>query len=59
MASIPAPTVTARGSLDHLGIVAGIYDELGIDAIIDRCIPKTRHHHLTRGQAMKAMTLNT
>ena len=59
MVAIPAPTVTARGSLDHLGIVAGIFDELGIGAILDRCIPKTRHHHLTHGQAVKAMTLNS
>ena len=59
MVAIPVPTVTARGSLDHLGIVAGIYDELGIGAILDRCIPKTRHHHLTHGQAVKAMTLNS
>ena len=59
MVAIPVPTVIARGSLDHLGIVAGIYDELGIGAILDRCIPKTRHHHLTHGQAVKAMTLNS
>ena len=59
MAAVSAPIITARGSLDHLGIVAGIYDELGIGAIIDRCVPKTRHHHLTHGQAVKAMTLNS
>jgi len=59
MAAVSAPIVTARGSLDHLGIVAGIYDELGIGAIIDRCVAKYRHHHLTHGQAVKAMTLNS
>ena len=59
MSAIPVPTITDRGSLDHLGIVAGIYDELGIGAIIDRCVPKTRSHHLTHGQAVKAMTLNS
>ena len=58
MAAVSAPIITARGSLDHLGIVAGIYDELGIGAIIDRCVPKARHH-LTHGQAVKAMTLNS
>jgi transposase len=59
MAALPTPTVTALGSLDHLGIVAGMYDELTIGSIIDRCIPKTRHHHLTHGQTVKAMTLNS
>lgn len=59
MSAIPVPTITDRGSLDHLGIVAGIYDELGIGTIIDRCVPKTRSHHLTHGQAVKAMTLNS
>jgi hypothetical protein len=36
MAAVSVPIVTARGSLDHLGIVAGIYDELSIGAIWDR-----------------------
>ena len=59
MVAVSAPIITARGSLGYPGIVAGIYDELGIGAIIDRCVPKTRHHHLTPGQAVKAMTLNS
>jgi hypothetical protein len=52
MAAVSAPIITARGSLDHLGIVVGIYDELGIGAIIDRCDAKSRHHHLTHCQAV-------
>ena len=48
-----------RGSLEHSGIVAGIYDKLGIGAIIDRCVRKTGHHHLTPSQAVKVMTLTT
>jgi transposase len=57
MAAVSVMIVTARRSLDHLGIVAGIYDELSIGAIIDRCVSKSRHHHLIPGQVVKAMTL--
>lgn len=45
-------------SINHLGIVAGAFDELNIGSVIDRLIPKTRHHHLTHGQVLKAMALN-
>jgi transposase len=45
--------------LDHLGLVAGMFDELGIGEVIDRA---TRHHPETRivttGEAVKAMVLN-
>ncbi|NPV63177.1 MAG: DUF4277 domain-containing protein, partial [Methanotrichaceae archaeon] len=30
-------------SLDHLGLVAGIFDELGISKVIDEAMPKTRN----------------
>jgi transposase len=45
--------------LDHLGLVAGMFDELGIGAVIDqatRQTPKTRL--VTVGNAVKAMVLN-
>ncbi len=35
-------------TVGHLGIVAGAYEALGIGAVIDRAIPKTRHHNLLR-----------
>jgi transposase len=45
--------------LDHLGLVAGMFDELGIGEVIDRA---TRRHPETRivttGDAVKAMVLN-
>ena len=45
--------------LDHLGLVAGLFDALGIGAVIARA---TRHHPDTRivttGDAVKAMVLN-
>ena len=45
-------------SVNHLGIVAGAFDSLGIGKVIDRAIPKTRHHHLPHSQIIKAMSLN-
>jgi transposase len=45
--------------LDHLGLVAGMFDELGIAAVIDQA---TQHNPETRlvtvGHAVKAMVLN-
>src|SRR5271157_3253684 len=43
----------------HLGIVAGIYDMLGIGEVIDRALPKNRHHKLPHSVVVKAMILNT
>jgi transposase len=46
-------------SLDHLGLVAGMFDELGIGEVIDRATqqnPETRL--VTVGNAVKAMVLN-
>jgi transposase len=45
-------------SVNHLGIVAGAFDALGIAKIIDRAIPKTRHHNLSHSQVIKAMSIN-
>ncbi|MFA5003319.1 MAG: IS1634 family transposase [Methanolinea sp.] len=42
----------------HFGIVAGAYESLGIGQVIDRAIPKTRHHNLTHSQTVKLMVLN-
>lgn len=45
--------------LDHLGLVAGMFDELGIGDILDRAMqhnPETRI--VTVGNAVKAMVLN-
>ena len=43
----------------HLGLVAGIYDALGIGEVIDRALPKTRHHKLPHSVVVKAMILNS
>lgn len=45
--------------LDHLGLVAGMFDELGIGDVIDQAIqqhPETRM--VTVGNAVEAMVLN-
>ena len=45
--------------LDHLGLVAGMFDELGIGDVLDQA---TKHNpemrDLTVGEAVKAMVLN-
>jgi transposase len=46
-------------TVDHLGLVAGMFDELGIGAVIDQATrqnPETRM--VTVGNAVKAMVLN-
>src|SRR6266545_7555972 len=46
-------------TLDHLGLVAGMFDELGIGDVIDQAThqnPEMRD--LTVGEAVKAMVLN-
>jgi transposase len=42
----------------HLGIVAGAYESLGMSQVIDRAIPKTRHHNLAHSQTIELMVLN-
>jgi len=43
--------------LDHLGIVAGICDEIDLVDLIDRLVPAPRRQ-VTMGQAVKAMIIN-
>jgi transposase len=44
--------------LDHLGLVAGCFDELGIAEVVDDRLPKKRVHKLAHSIALKAMLLN-
>jgi len=44
--------------LDHLGLVAGVFDQLGIADLIDDRIPKIGNHNLEHSQIIKAMILN-
>ncbi|MDM8561585.1 DUF4277 domain-containing protein [Candidatus Parabeggiatoa sp. HSG14] len=46
-------------TLDHLGLVAGMYDELGIGDIIDETIEQDKEKRsVSLGQAVKVMVLN-
>jgi transposase len=45
-------------SLDHHGIVCGIYDELEIGKVIDELLPKLGKHKLAHSIVVKAMFLN-
>ena len=46
-------------TLDHLGLVAGMYEELGIGETIDRAITQDPDkRQVSIGQAVKAMVLN-
>jgi transposase len=46
-------------SLDHLGLVAGMFDELGIGEVIDRATQQDPEQRIvTLGNAVKAMVLN-
>jgi transposase len=44
--------------LDHFGLVAGVFDQIGISEVIDNCLPKSRHQKLSHSQVLKAMVLN-
>ena len=49
----------ASQNLDHLGLVAGMYDELGIGAYLDDQITQDKKmRHVSVGQAVKALVLN-
>jgi len=44
--------------VDHLGLVAGCFEELGIGGVIDVAIPKTETHKVSHGTCVLAMILN-
>ena len=45
-------------NLDHLGIVAGIVDELGVVEIVNESVGLDPHEKISAGVAVKAMILN-
>src|SRR5499426_1285290 len=58
-ALLPKPPLYRTQIIDHLGLVAGMFDELGIGDVIDQAThqnPEMRD--LTVGEAVKAMVLN-
>jgi len=59
---MPQPIQTSEAPnvsrLDHLGIVAGICDEIGLVALIDKLIPSAAQRKVSFGIAVKAMIIN-
>ena len=56
---MPQPPVYRSQVLDHLGLVAGMFDELGIGDVIDQATHQNpERRDLTVGEAVKAMVLN-
>lgn len=46
-------------TLEHLGLVAGMFDELGIGDLVDELLPQDlSQRNVSVGQALKAMVLN-
>jgi transposase len=46
-------------TLEHLGLVAGMFDELGIGELVDELVPQDlEQRRISVGQALKAMVLN-
>jgi transposase len=56
---MPAPPLYRSQILDHLGLVAAMFDELGIGDVIDQATQQNPEmRDLTVGEAVKAMVLN-
>lgn len=45
-------------NLDHLGLVAGMVDELGLVELVDELVPGHKLNCISSGQVVKAMILN-
>jgi len=55
----PPPHLSRTQVLDHLGLVAGMFEELGITEVIDRATQQNPERRIvTAGHAVKAMVLN-
>jgi transposase len=56
---MPDPSPYRSQVLDHLGLVAGMFDELGIGDVLDQATKQNPEmRDLTVGEAVKAMVLN-
>ena len=57
--SMASPQHYSSKRLNHLGLVAGMYDELGLGDLIDSLIVQdNRQRTVSLGQSIKAMVLN-
>ena len=51
-------TIESISSIDHLGLVAGTFERLGLAPIIDRALPKIGQHKISSSQILLALLLN-
>ena len=59
-ASMASPRHYSSHVLNHLGLVAGMYDELGLGELIDQELVQDEDSRIVSlGQAVKAMVLNS
>jgi len=57
--TMASPSLYKSYNLDHLGLVAGMYDELGIGDLLDQMIYQDEDKRIVSlGKAVKAMVLN-
>ena len=57
--TVAPPQIYNSKVLDHLGLVSGMFDELGLGELIDQLIPQDHEkRNVSVGQAVKAMVLN-
>jgi transposase len=57
--SMAGPPHYSSQALNHLGLVAGMYDELGLGELIDQVLVQDdASRTVSLGQAVKAMVLN-
>lgn len=45
-------------NLDHLGLVVGMIDEIGLEEIINKRLGEIKSEKISAGQVVKAMILN-
>ena len=51
----PPVLIDSVKSIDHLGIVAGTFQKLGLSQIIDRALPKIGQHRISNSQLILAL----
>jgi hypothetical protein len=44
--------------LSHYGLIAGVFDELGISDLVDDLLPKKSGHNIPHSTVLKAMCIN-
>jgi transposase len=59
LVSTMSDTTYKSETLEHLGLVAAMFDELGIGELVDELVPQDlSQRRVSVGQALKAMVLN-